>query len=459
MTKILIKPKNHTNKDNDDFVGMKFLTEDEKPVIEASFPMGYDFLSNVENKNDLENDNVQKQLKEELYFLLKTIRRHSNTQFDSLFGQNFNEDGFPFDAYITILEMYMQFGYYIENEITYQKSSRGKINWKRTISQVKPMLQNNSPVYLDFVVRKDQKHIDNIITLIHQWCVYEAFSKFGFLFTHAKSRKPILEINEDNKTYYLTILQQALTETFNDKNKLLFSSMIAMLKLNKSKSKQPFFFGTTKFQHVWENVIEKCFGNIPTKEKKQDYYPPAEWILIDKLKNKKPNHLIPDTIMRKEENSDIYLLDAKYYNFESYNNLPAASDINKQITYGNYAKDNGKINSTNNDVYNAFLIPYNFKKDFQQLETKNNLERDDNNNLTNDMKDPFFYIGYSSLVDERNNKEEKQKHEKVLGILVDTKWLLEKAIKNSKQKNIQSLSEFIEKTYKKEVANGKTWNW
>lgn len=159
--------------------------------------------------------------------------------------------------------------------------------------------------------------------------------------------------------------------------------------------------------------------------------------------------------MRKEENSDIYLLDAKYYNFESYNNLPAASDINKQITYGNYAKDNGKINSTNNDVYNAFLIPYNFKKDFQQLETKNNLERDDNNNLTNDMKDPFFYIGYSSLVDERNNKEEKQKHEKVLGILVDTKWLLEKAIKNSKQKNIQSLSEFIEKTYKKEVANGK----
>lgn len=75
------------------------------------------------------------------------------------------------------------------------------------------------------------------------------------------------------------------------------------------------------------------------------------------------------------------------------------------------------------------------------------------------MKDPFFYIGYSSLVDERNNKEEKQKHEKVLGILVDTKWLLEKAIKNSKQKNIQELSEFIKKNYKEEIENGKTWNW
>ncbi|MCK9575157.1 MAG: LlaJI family restriction endonuclease [Clostridia bacterium] len=449
MRNIPIEPKNHTNKDNDNFVGMRFSYAKKDSQIEAIFPLGYDFLANIQNKIDFQDSDNQKQLKKELYYLLKIIRQYSNSKFDSLLGQSYTEESFPFDAYITIIEMFMQYGYYIENEITYQKTSLGKINWKRTISQVKPMFQDDSIIYLDFITRKNKKRIDNLITYIHEWCVFEAFSKFGFLFTEIKTKKPSLEINEDNKNIFETVLQNELAQTFNDKNKLLFSSMLAMLRLNKSKGNQPFFFGTTNFHHVWENVIDGCFG--VQKEEKKKYYPPAQWILNNKLKDKE-NNLIPDTVMRSSNNNrkELFLLDSKYYAFENFQYLPGASDINKQIAYGDYAyKLEMEDENENIPIFNAFLIPYNFRKDTINFGTKNKI---DNLSQTNIDESHFFFIGYAELKDE--TKKNHLKHERVLGILVDTKWLLKQAVNANKKSNIESLSEFIKKSYKEEVDNG-----
>lgn len=122
----------------------------------------------------------------------------------------------------------------------------------------------------------------------------------------------------------------------------------------------------------------------------------------------KGNLLLPDTIMQTDDDTEIYVLDAKYYSFVYNFNVPAAADINKQITYGEYAhKHKEKI------VYNAFIIPYDFESDPHSLGISGAA---------------YGYIGYAIL----ENLTGQGVHEKVIGVLIDTKRLLQNAGKIEK---------------------------
>jgi hypothetical protein len=420
---ILIKPKNSA--DGKGFVGMKFETDKNgEPFVEAIFPLGYHYPG-VDNTNILttdEPDETQAALKKELSALLGAIRRHSKTNDGKLEGMTANQDGFPYDAIITIIRDFMQYGYYIESEIKYQNAPIGKINWKRTIAQIKPTIQNKRyPVYTDFVIRQNAKKTDNMISQIHEWCVHEAFTKLGWLFTSFNPHKPALEIGEDKKerSCFVSIIREYLKSTFNDRNKVLFNAMIAMLEHYRADKERKFIYGTTHFQTVWENLIEASYGGILESEKAK-YFPLAEWKFDIKGKPAK-NSLQPDTIMLDGDN--VFVLDAKYYPFiEDTENVPLAADINKQVAYGEHAA----FVESSRRVYNAFLIPYDFKRDPHELGTSD--------------KEKYFYIGYASMV---SNQEKT--YEWVLGILIDTKRLMQDAGRVDKNE----LGKFIREKYKK----------
>jgi hypothetical protein len=420
MPNVSIDPKNHTNCDGDDFVGMKFVSKDDgkSSSVKAIFPLGYHCF---DKKN-------QDELKKELYALLCTIRRHSENKDDNLdrTKANTEKNKFPFDAYIAVIRDFMQYGYYIESEIKYKRSPLGKINWKRTIAQVRPIIQDDgSPIYTDFVIKQTAKKTDNLISLIHEWCVYEAFKTFGWLFTTFNPHESTLKIGDDNKNYFISVIHDSLKSTFNDRNRTLFRAMITMLRYGGVGEKEPFFYGTTHFHTVWEGLIDMSYG-IPEDEKK-NFFPEAEWIFIDGAS--KRNHIYPDTIMRLDDGcGEIFVLDAKYYSFiEDKRRVPAASDIHKQVAYGKYAMD--EITPKPSQVYNAFLIPYDFESDRHKLGTKNK---------------EYYCIGYARLVGGGISKEEESyKYKRVLGILIDTKRLMQDA--GTINKN--SLAVFIRQSY------------
>lgn len=412
MPEVIIEPRNHTGGNLDDFVGIKLEMKDGKATVYANFPHGYHY-SDKEYKTEL---------KKEIFSLLIAINRHSKNAGDELLGGHNNYmQYFPFDAYITIIKAFMQYGYYIESEIRYKKAPMGKINWKRTISSVTPFVQNNAPVYTEFIIRKNEKRTDNLISLIHEWCVHEAFTKFGWIFTKFNPHKPTLKITDDNKGYFISVIRDTLKNTFNDKNKILFNAMIAMLDQKRGEEKNTFFFGTTHFYTVWEKLIDSAYGI--SQNEKMKFYPPAIWKFVPKLKQEKETKLLPDTIMifpddKIELKDKIFVLDAKYYAFMvNPNNVPGASDINKQVRYGEY------INQHTKKTYNAFLIPYDFKENKYGLETHD---------------EHYGYIGFSYL----KGKTEKV-HERVLGILIDTKWLIDNMGKTGKDDKTK-LANYIE---------------
>ena len=162
-------------------------------------------------------------------------------------------------------------------------------------------------------------------------------------------------------------------------------------------------FGTYRFEYVWETMIDKVFG-IDDKEK---YYPTTVWMIDGEAT--KSSDLRPDTIMKN--GSAVLVLDAKYYRYgitRNVNHLPDSSSTHKQITYGEYIDHNKQFASDFGDdytVYNAFLLPF-----------------DTTEGPFNDISkgQPYYRFGQSLS----NWKGNEEIYEKVQGVLVDVKHLL-----------------------------------
>ncbi len=96
--------------------------------------------------------------------------------------------------------------------------------------------------YLDFVTKKNSVKGDELITLIHEYCVYESFERIGWLFTEIMPKKP--EIVKQERLFR-SVLKDKIAHTFNDKNRMLFRHMLAIIDFEGDKdSDKNYRYGT-----------------------------------------------------------------------------------------------------------------------------------------------------------------------------------------------------------------------
>ncbi len=226
-----------------------------------------------------------------------------------------------------------------------------------------------------------------------------------------------------------------MAQTFNENNLLLFKNMLDVLNfLSENSENNEFIYGTQNFHVIWEKLVDRIFG----ESDKEDFYPKVFWKLkngkggedrFDFRTDEKRNSLRPDTIMitnREKAGQKIFVLDSKYYRYGATkikNHLPDSASIVKQFAYSEYIEKNDSIpekikqNRTENSVFNAFIMP----ASVQKIEN----------------------IGYAGA-DYINclNKAEKSWH-KIHGILLDTKTVMEHAVKKDSEL-IGQLAEAIE---------------
>lgn len=378
----------NTNIDGDSFVGV--IADPENAMV--FFPMGFS-LSETE-----------KGLRQDIIRLISVLNEFSSTS-ESVFQRRYDAKpqhvNFPISSYLEIIFNYLkQNGYYYEKVADYKDGYKGKHDWPKTFRKKRPLIQsNNTPAYIDFIVRVSALNDRNMITQIHKFCVYESFLKLGWLFTPYLPEKPMIK---QNYRMFLSVLYEKLERTFIDEDRRLFLSMIKMFEfLDDNIRTRQFFFGTYRFEYIWEKLIDRAFGI----RRKVDYFPRTQWKL--RKGRKKINiALEPDTIM--VYNNNIYVIDAKYYKFGMSNNpedLPSSSSINKQITYGEYIASQNKFRERHGNnmlVYNAFLMPF--------AAQKNAFE-------TSDM---ITNIGEAS----GDWKTKGLDYERVQGILIDVRYLL-----------------------------------
>ena len=376
------------NGDGDRFVGIK--ADSENAMV--YFPMGYQL---PESEEDIRQDILQ---------LIAVLSEFTESKDKVLHMQKFEAPqsvNFPVNAYMKIIRYYLdQQDYYKEKDLVRKRGDRGRKDWAASLkNNVAFFQEDGTPFFNDYTIVGSMPNEKNLITQIHKYCVYKSFKQLGWLFTPHLPADPHIE---EQHEMFLYTLRRKLAITHNDKDKALFQSMIAMIEyLDEQTNDKQFYFGTDRFEYVWEKLIDTVFG-IPDKT---DYFPRTKWTL--RHGDQRDNYALePDTIMLYGDK--IYVLDAKYYRYGITGNpkhLPASTSINKQITYGEYIYTQQRFKDKYGDdvpVFNAFLMPFN---------------REYNDFETNDF---FANIGEATS----DWKINEHPYERVQGIVIDTRFLM-----------------------------------
>ena len=393
-----------SDRSEDDFVGIRF--HDEENTVNVYFPHGFKVS---ENEIEKRKDAIK---------LLSVMRKFSEKREGETVDQfEKNLENLPLPSYRYIIYDYLQNGYYIEKDRIISRDTRGNIQWKKTIRTEKPIIDNDSVAFLKFKVNSNRIDENNLLTIIHKACVYQAFYRFGWLFIE----KPFLPTKHElplGDLECISLLKKASSNTFNDNKRKLFQSMIDIINdsSNSSNSKNV-SIGVKRFQAIWENVIDYIYGC----DDKEKYNPRAEWISINNeyqsIMNLHPMRI--DTVMKVfDPEYKLFILDAKYYKAGIGGDLPGASDIQKQLAYSKSAHEQDKNLLEKQNVYNAFIIPY-------------------SSNDKNYLKP--IYIGKISSEDYSDKLNEKY----VVAVLADTKTLLSTYKKKDDQR-IKDMASCIE---------------
>lgn len=400
-----------SSKESDYFVGIKYIDG----IPSVLFPHGF----------NISND--ERELRRDIFRLLAVLSDYSKHRDgeQTITANNLDSTIPPIADYIYIMQDFLSKGYYTEKELRFISSLKGKINWKRTLQNEQPYIDNGNVVYLKYQIQKNMINQNNLLSQIHKFCVYKCFSKFGWLFmTHSfVPNKP--DIKEDKELFVKTI-KAALNTTFNDDKKRLFNCMISVIEDEiQNADKGNSSIGVNKFAPVWERMIDYVFG----EDNKKEYFPKANWYIIPTGTEKSSSKLEPDTIMKY--NGKIFVLDAKYYKYGITNNpddLPPTSSIHKQLTYGDYVHSliikegphQNEVKEPTKNIYNAFLMPF---------------------NCSNEEKIKFVSVAKSDWI---KYDENTPNYQYVLGVLIDTKYLMSCYTKHNLSE-IEELAEKIER--------------
>lgn len=395
-----------TNKVDDSFIGIKIKNN----RIDIYYPETYNFdESSVENSRN------------DIIAILQTIsiaKTHSNSRIkvESSFSNN---EAIPLLSYLWIIRDYLMNGFYINREKVLKKNQRGKVDWKRTLNE-QPIISKGNVVYCDLIVSV-RNELDNIIVEIHKYCVKKSIDLLGWLFGIKNSKfietKPFYK---ELKNVYIDTLRKELSQTFDDEKKERLKHMLSIIEgLNDDQNGNELIYGVDSYAYIFEKMINSIFGNREVSK----FNPRANWYL--KLKDYSPfasSDLRPDTILIQDNIA--YVLDSKFYRFGytgDNRDLPETTSIQKQITYGDFIKNN-KMGDEIQKIRNAFILPYN--KYNNKLGFNGTLE----------------YIGYSKT-DYRKGAEE---HENIHAFLIDLKYVVETWNKRNHGDDVANLVKQIE---------------
>lgn len=401
-----------TNKVDDSFIGIKIKNN----RIDFYYPETYNF----------DESSIEKS-REDVLAILQTItiaKTHSNSKVkvESSFSNN---NAIPLLSYLWIIKDFLMNGFYINREKIIKKNQRGKVDWKRTLSG-QPIISKGNVIYSDLMVTVNN-NLDNIIVEIHKYCVKKSIDILGWLFGLNNSKFiEIKPFNKEIKNTYIAVITKELNQTFDDKKKIRLTHMLSIIEgLSDNQNTDELVYGVDSYAYVFEKMIDSIFGNRDATE----FNPSANWFMksTDYKKPFASSDLRPDTILIHDNTA--YILDSKFYRYGytgDNKDLPETSSIQKQITYGDFIKNN-KIGHNIQRIRSAFILPYNkHKNPFNLNET-------------------IEYIGYTKT-DYRKSTED---HEIIHAFLIDLKHVITTWNKQNHGDDVLCLIEQIEDIQKK----------
>ena len=398
---------------SNDFVGIRIRDNQ----IDISVPLMF-----RTNRDD--SGQYDKETYKDLLLFLKSINIAKKINHEKIEGSsNADEEIWPIESYLWIIQDYIENGYYYNREKIYNNDHSGKIDWKRTMKSV-PIYSDGNIIY-DKLVTSKMSASNDIIAQIYKICLKQSINRIGWafnynIFVEVQQIKSIKEM--------IHLINKELTSTFDDIKRLRFQHMLQILKCLSSDNalSNKVSFGIENYYYVFEMMVDSLFHGIEGKEKKK-YNPSGYWILNNKDEFESSN-LRPDTIYKNIKTNETFIIDAKMYQYgytKKIDDLPKTSSMQKQITYGYFVHHYVDPDS---NIRNAFILPFN--KELFDKDT--NVEFNDDGNLA--------YIG-KARVNYRNNRN-TQPYDTIFAFMIDFNFILN-TYKKSSTKYIEDLCNHI----------------
>lgn len=336
-------------------------------------------IINVYPKYIPNQENIKEDFKEILKVLTKYQKLHED--FDNQYDDFDDNYLYILSLMIFFIEDYYENGVYYTVKDILETNGSGEINWDKTINYTFPLIKSNKPFYTELQTNYRINDLFNYFKLLHEFILtrcsrcLEHFELLDILdLTSVELSDKILDDFGD-LDFILNKLQMELNVEYNTHKQKLLKSMYDYLSCMNSFSNEKILavYGTTDYEHVWEEMCSIVFDNqldtsfvdlnlgIDRDDKLCDFIKKPKWILDGKPYFKRT--LKPDLITIVD--NQFIILDAKYYNFFIENNQlknqPDLESITKQYLYELAYKE--IINSKELKVINAFLFPTYYAKD------------------------------------------------------------------------------------------------
>jgi hypothetical protein len=251
---------------------------------------------------------------------------------------------------IKVLEDYKRQGIYSVISKEFSRNFGGKINWAKTIRDVRPFIsKSNVPIYAPPVVVRKTPTSD-IIVNIHKAIVAEADRQLCWLVS--KNGNPVAphlakHVLKFSKAKAIGLLRNELARQYEDAKVAQLQLMIDYLQQMALQSEQSGWrLGTTNFQILWEKICAVVFGDQLDKFP----IPAVPAYQAEGYRTLRPeNAPRPDIVI--SDHKKIAIIDAKYYDFAK--SKPSWADMVKQFFY---AKAYG-LKYPSKEIKNIFAVP------------------------------------------------------------------------------------------------------
>lgn len=292
----------------------------------------------------------------------------------------------PFNSYMFICDYYNRYGLYKETNDEYSFLYSGNIHWKKTLNKSEKYISNGNIVFMPFVVKKNV-YYEDLISESMKYIINDGYEQIGkFLDINISEDDPVIDI-ENNLELIIDKLYDLKKKTFKDNKLKLLDNIIKYLEW-KNENCEVTLFITHNFSIVWEDMLKDYLNNsfigIDSNTNKLLFGKDSKSFKFSTQKCYKYGDWNTMYDYYYENGSDIYLFDAKYYNF--------VNDLNyKQVVY-DYAT-RYRIKDKNKNIYNYLILP----SEKEKVDTHVDRSNEDN------VKIYEMYLSMNNVINELIN--------------------------------------------------------
>lgn len=333
--------------------------------------------------------------KDELKQILKVLEKYnSKEQIIRMYNETRDSSAFNMLAVMLyLLQDYYEYGSYTNSRDIIEINGSGGILWDRTINETFTLISNNRPYYPELVTMRRINDDFDYFKRLHECVLTKCSNELKEadlldLFDIMGAEISDEEIDDFGETeYILERIQKELNIQFNTRKQLLLKTLYAYIEHSSALDDMDYFsmFGTNTFNLVWEKVcaevmdnqLQKPLGALKLPTVLSPEYNRTDLLisLIDNptWRGKKSDGgtfakqakdtLIPDlvSIVKKQEDYQFIIFDAKYYNMtlevhKSLAGQPGIESVTKQylyqLAYRKFVSDHGITT-----MRNCFLMP------------------------------------------------------------------------------------------------------